>query len=377
MSIFSDLLLDVSLLYRNSQKYFDSKLGKLNLGSGQVIFLFLINENEGINGNLLAEITNFDKSTITSSVQKLIKEGYVEAVDNEFDKRIKSFYTTEKASQIMNELYQVRKDYFKHLTVDIAESDLDSLVALVNNSKTLNEETDLYEDLKIGGIQKVTLLDYPGKVACTIFMGGCNFKCPYCHNSDLVFMPEDFLLYSSKEVFDYLKKRKNILDGVCISGGEPLLQAKTIDFIKKIKSMGYLVKLDTNGFFPDRLIYLIENKLIDYVAIDIKNSKAKYGETVGLTSNFNTKNIEQSVEYLMNCGIDYEFRTTVVDEYFDAKSFVEIGKWIKGAKKYYLQYFVESEKVIKKGLHPAGKEKMKSYLEIVKKDVENSYIRGE
>ncbi|MCR4611317.1 MAG: anaerobic ribonucleoside-triphosphate reductase activating protein [Lachnospiraceae bacterium] len=202
--------------------------------------------------------------------------------------------------------------------------------------------------MRIVGLMKTTLLDYPGKVASTLFTGGCNFRCPYCHNGDLVLKHSDMDTYSHEEIFAHLTKRQKTLDGVCITGGEPTLQKDLPNLISEIKDLGLLVKLDTNGTNPTMLKELLDKKLVDYVAMDIKHSRPRYNE-VACMQNFNISPIEESVELLKNSDIDYEFRTTVARELHDKEDFKDIGKWINGAKAYYLQPYKESEQVISKG----------------------------
>lgn len=199
----------------------------------------------------------------------------------------------------------------------------------------------------IAGLNKTTLLDYPGRVAATVFTGGCNFRCPFCHNGDLVLRPSVQNAYSEEEVLSFLRKRKNVLKGICITGGEPTLQADLADFISKIKEIGYEIKLDTNGFRPDVLKMLLKDKLIDYVAMDIKNCKGKYALTTGCAE-LSVEKIEESVALLMTAGIPYEFRTTVVKELHTPEDMLQIGEWIAGCPKYFLQQYVENEKEIKK-----------------------------
>lgn len=197
----------------------------------------------------------------------------------------------------------------------------------------------------IVGQNKTTLLDYPGRVAATIFTGGCNFRCPFCHNGDLVLKPSSLDTFSEEEVLSFLIKRKNVLKGVCITGGEPALQEDLSDFIKRIKDIGYAVKLDTNGYMPKILQNLIDDKLLDYVAMDVKNCRAKYGQTVGI-ENFDIQRIEESIKILADAGINYEFRTTVVKELHAEEDLVEIGEWITGCPHYFLQQYQENENVI-------------------------------
>ena len=227
----------------------------------------------------------------------------------------------------------------------------------------------------IQGLQKLTLLDYPGKVACTIFTAGCNFRCPFCHNASLVIDTSANETIPEEEIFRFLTKRQGILDGVCISGGEPLIQDGIEEFIRQIKEMGYDVKLDTNGSFPDKLIRLVEAGLIDYVAMDIKNSQEHYGRTIGI-EDYDIRDVHRSVKYLMSRKVPYEFRTTVVREFHQRSDFASIGRWIRGAREYYLQQFVDSGDLIRPGLHGYNKEIMEQALEVVKKDVESAKLRG-
>lgn len=227
----------------------------------------------------------------------------------------------------------------------------------------------------IQGLQKLTLLDYPEKVACTIFAGGCNFRCPFCHNAPLVMDVRKNERISEEEILSFLRKRQGVLDGVCVTGGEPLAGEGIREFLKKIKELGYQVKLDTNGSFPDRLQSLVEEGLVDYVAMDVKNSRENYGKTIGIRD-YDTASVERSVSYLLEGHVDYEFRTTVVREFHQRSDFEAIGKWIGGAKHYYLQQFVDSGSLIQPGLHGYDREIMEQALEIVRKYVKTAELRG-
>ena len=229
--------------------------------------------------------------------------------------------------------------------------------------------------MRIQGLQKLTLLDFPGRTACTVFTAGCNFRCPFCHNASLVVdIPKEASI-SEEEFFAFLKKRQGILDGVCVSGGEPLLQPDIEEFIGKIKELGYAVKLDTNGSFPTKLKSLVEKGLIDYVAMDIKNCLESYAITAG-TDALDLGSIAESVSYLKEGHIPYEFRTTVVKNYHFEESFEKIGQWIQGAEKYYLQNFVDSGDLIGKKTKGCSPEEMKAFLKVVQKYIPTATLRG-
>ena len=189
--------------------------------------------------------------------------------------------------------------------------------------------------MKIHGLMKMTLLDFPGKVACTVFLGGCDLRCPFCHNSELLDMGAPAEM-DEEELYAFLSKRVGLLDGVAFTGGEPLLRTDLIPVMKKIRDMGFAIKLDTNGTHPQRLQEIVSEGLVDYVAMDIKNSPDKYGVTVGLPD-FDITNINKSIKFLLSDAVDYEFRTTVVSPYHDEESFQKIGPWIEGAKRYFLR----------------------------------------
>lgn len=229
--------------------------------------------------------------------------------------------------------------------------------------------------MQIHGLNKTTLLDYPGELAATIFTGSCNFRCPFCHNGDLVLNPSSQPIIPEEEIWAFLKKRKSILSGVCITGGEPTLQKNLPAFIKKTKDLGYLVKLDTNGYRPDILKQLLDENLLDMVAMDIKSSPNDYHISAGLPS-LDIDKIKTSVRLLKNSSITYEFRTTVVEELHSEQTFIEIAEWLNGAKSYVLQCFEDGDSVIESGYHAPSKEALNRYLEIIQKQIPNAILRG-
>ena len=229
----------------------------------------------------------------------------------------------------------------------------------------------------IKGLQKLTLLDYPGKMACTVFMGGCNFACPFCHNASLVLgnRVKESATMPEEEFFSFLRKRQGILEAVCVSGGEPTLGGDLISFLNNIKKMGFLVKLDTNGYKPDVLKNAVSLGLCDYVAMDIKNSPDMYGITVGI-ENFDVKPIMESVDFLMSGKVDFEFRTTLTRELHQQNDIIEIGKWIKGPEKYFLQTFKDSGDLIASDFGGYDEKETKALLNLLLPYVPNAQIRG-
>lgn len=230
--------------------------------------------------------------------------------------------------------------------------------------------------MTIHGFQKMTLLDYPGRVACTIFTAGCNFRCPFCHNALLVTELDGSMAIPEEDVLAVLKKRRGLLDGVAVTGGEPCLRPDLADFLRKLKDMGYPVKLDTNGSFPDKLAALIGEGLVDYVAMDIKNSREKYAETAGFTSDL-LPAVEKSVALLLEGRVEYEFRTTVMNEFHEAGDFDAIGRWIAGAPRYFIQPFKDSGDLICKQPFTAPDQKtLDAMCEAVRPYVGSVQVRG-
>jgi len=228
----------------------------------------------------------------------------------------------------------------------------------------------------IAGLQKLTLLDYPGKVACTVFTGGCNFRCPFCHNASLVLPAELPRDSRAAEVLAFLKKRAGVLDGVAVTGGEPLLHPDLADFLREVKALGFPVKLDTNGSFPDALARLVEEGLVDRVAMDVKNSPALYAKTVGL-ERFDLTPVARSKDYLLGGAVDYEFRTTVVRGLHTAESLTEAAEWIRGAKEYYLQQFRDSGALLDgAGLGAFDAGEMRALADAVRPVVPTVELRG-
>ncbi len=230
--------------------------------------------------------------------------------------------------------------------------------------------------MTIGGLQKLTLLDFPGKVACTVFTVGCNFKCPFCHNASLVTSADKQAFMSEDEFFSFLSKRQGIIEGVAVTGGEPTLMRDLPEFLGRIKELGFAVKLDTNGSDPKLLKKLVSEGLVDYVAMDIKNSPEKYALTTGDCRGFDFAAVKESAEFLMGGDLDFEFRTTVVYPYHTESDFEKIGQWLSGEEKFYLQGFVDSGDLIGEGMGAYDEESMRRFLDILSQYVPKAQIRG-
>ena len=229
--------------------------------------------------------------------------------------------------------------------------------------------------MDFNGWEKLSLVDFDDYLTTTFFTSGCNFRCPFCHNKNLVLTPNDNPTIPWEMMLDYLKRRKKELDAVCITGGEPTLMGDLIEKLVQIKELGYLVKLDTNGTNPDLLKELYQRNLVDYFAMDIKNSKEKYAETAGLEK-INPAKLEDSVSFLMSSGCRYEFRTTIMEEFHDEESFAAIGEWLSGAERYFLQRYVDSENCIKRGMHMIKKEEAEHYAELLRRSIKRVELRG-
>ena len=370
---------DTSVISRCTQKHFDKILAEYGIGYTHLSFLTTIYENEGMQMVALANNNEFDKGTISKSIKNLEDLGYVEIVNSEEDKRSKKIFTTKKARDLMPKLYLQRQNWTNYLCSDLSEEEKEefnvALSKLLQRAKEYTSKLAMSEQIKIYGLQKLSLLDYPGKMACTVFTGGCNFRCPFCHNKSLVFLNPNETEISSEEVLNYLEERKNVLDGICITGGEPLLHEGIKNFLREVRKTNLSIKLDTNGSNLEKLKELVDEGLIDYVAMDIKNSKDLYSQTVGIPD-FKFSEVEKTIKYLLENHIDYEFRTTLVKEFHEQTNFDELGKMIKGCKNYYLQQFEDHGTCIEQGLSPLPKEKVLKIKETMMKYCGNVQIRG-
>ena len=229
--------------------------------------------------------------------------------------------------------------------------------------------------MRICGLQKLAMVDYPGKVAATVFTGGCNLRCPFCHNALLVTRLHESPALDEAEILEFLKKRKGLLDGMVLSGGEPLMQHGVVDFLRKVRELGYAIKVDTNGCYPERLAEILKEGLADYVAMDIKNGREKYALTCGLQE-LDLAPIEESIRLLRQSGVEYEFRTTMVRELHTAQDMESIGRWLGDVPHYYLQNFVDSGNLIGAGFTAFKPAELEEMASVLRRYVTNVGLRG-
>ena len=229
--------------------------------------------------------------------------------------------------------------------------------------------------MRISGLQKLSMVDYPDKLAATVFTGGCNLRCPFCHNAPLVLRVSETPELTQEEVLSFLRSRQKLLDGVVLSGGEPLLQQGATEFLREVRALGFAVKLDTNGCYPEALASVLEQGLVDYVAMDIKNRPEKYAETVGIPD-FDITPVQESIKLLQASGVDYEFRTTVVREFHTADDIRAIGEWLRGSQHYYLQQFVDSGDLVGQNCHGHDALTLRAFLRIAEPYFGSVGIRG-
>lgn len=372
----SDLLLDISILYRSTQKYYDQMLHSISLTYAQLPILILIYENEGISQQQIAQDGGYDKGTITKQVQKLEETGYIRVQPSKKDKRAKELYTTAKARAIMSKVYAIRTSWWRHISSSIPKEDMD---AFSNFYKSMAASAKEFAKVDLNAIsffehQKLSFQSVPGKVSTIVATGGCNYRCPFCNQSHLVFIKEDSISYSQDEILQYIKSRKELLDSITISGGEPLMHLELDTFLKQVKQIGLFVNLMTNGSYFEHLSSLIEQKLVDRVVMHIKNIPEKYGETIGLKT-YEIHEIEKSIQLLNSQNIESVFVVTPIHEFHTPEDLISIARWIQPAKTLELEIFEEKETVIQKGFHGYTKEELKGLKKDLEQYIPNIKIR--
>ena len=374
MSKQNDLLMDSSILYRSTQKYYDKMLQNLKLTYAQLPILIHIYENEGASLQDIARAGGYDKGTVTKNVQKLHSLGYVNILSNLKDKRAKEIYTTSLAKKHISEIYGIRRDWWHHITQDL---DSEQIQVFSDFYQTLSNHARTYADLEQTDLQfykfkPLSLTDFDGYLSCSLYTGGCNFKCPHCTDPSLVYLKEDMHPVLTDEIKAYLQKQRNKIEGVYISGGEPLMHENIIHFLRYLKSLNYKVKIHTNGMYYDTLKNIINLHLVDYVSIDIKNCLSKYGKSCGV-DDIDVTNIQNSISFLKQNLVDYEILIRVNRDDFDLDSFKELGICLKGIKKVLLVPFSYGNTDF--SMDPT-KEEMNKYYVVLKETIHDVEVRG-
>lgn len=370
---------NLSILYRLTLKHFDNYFYNEEIGYAQLLFLTQIYEHEGITMNELVRTGSYDKGTVTKSLQKLEQSNYVEVRASTSDKRSRQIFTTEKCRKIITPLFVEKQRWLATLAADLSSEELTRflkcLAAFAHKAQELhNIEIDNDKRLAFYGMQKISLVDYPGKLVSTLLLSGSNFRSPYATTRDYLFLNEMDSLVDEAEVIQYLARRHTLIDGICISGGEPFLYPSLEPFLRRVKELGLLVKIDTNGSFFTPLKNWIEAGLIDFVSLEILNTRTKYPLSAGVT-NVDLKAIEKSIDYLLHSDIAYEFVTTLVAGFHETSDIIKIAKRIAGAKSYVLKEFDDRASSVEKDLHALPHEKMQAIKDSVSKYVTNVELR--
>lgn len=373
----NDLLMDSSILYRSTQKYYDKMLQNLNLTYAQLPILIEIYENEGISLQQIVKVGGYDKGTVTKNVQKLHGLGYITIQSSKKDKRAKELYTTSLTNKHISEIYGIRRDWWHHITQDLDAKEIEIFSkyyqTLSNHARTY---ADLQQtDLQFYELKKLSLQDYSGHLTCSLYTGGCNLKCPYCNSSNLVYLKENMYPIVTEKINAYLQSHRNVLDGIYISGGEPLMHEGILSFLSYAKTLDYPIKIHTNGTFYERLFRIVKEKLVDYISLDIKNAPSCYAKTCGV-EDLDLESIEKSLQLLKKTELNHDICITVVEEFHNEKTMEELGQWIQGVKTVVLQPFQENETTIDPSLHRPSIEKISLYKSILEKYVKQVEIRG-
>ncbi len=373
----TDLLLDISILYRSTQKYYDKMLQSLSLTYAQLPILILIYEHEGISLQQIAYEGGYDKGTITKQVQKLQETGYIRVQSSKRDKRAKELYTTQKARSIMNKIYGIRASWWQHISASIPEEDMQKFSTfyktMVVSAREFAQKDQ--EDIVFFDHQKLNVEIDPGKMSTIVWTGGCNFRCPFCDRSRFIFLKEDSRVITGEKILQYLKKRQNVLDQLVITGGEPLMHAQLDPFLREAKKMGYQIRIETNGSYPQHLQDLIKAKLVDQVVMSLKNTPEKYGQSIGVDQT-EIQKIQRSVDILLHCDLDVRFTILPIKEFHSQKDLIEMISWLKDAASIELRTYHESMESIQKDLHGYTYQELQSLLPKLQEITPNIKLKG-
>lgn len=368
MSKQNDLLMDISILYRSTQKYYDKKLADLSLTYAQLPILISIYEDEGISMQQIAQDGGYDKGTITKNVQKLASLGYVEVQSSLKDKRVKELYTTDNTKQVMNRIYGIRRNWWKHIIHSLPLEKVEEFSSfyeeMAENAKAYAEKEET--EIQIFSHKKVDLLTYSNKISTTFSTAGCNFRCPFCQKRDLIFLNENRIELDIEQIKEYLNKRSNVLDAVCFDGPEVLMHPELEPLLRYIKDLGYVIKIRTNGSYPELLKRWVAYRLVDFVSLDIMNSRFAYSSTIGV-SNFDLSLIDETLELLRSQVVRHEVVLTLIQEIHTLQDVQDVASWVQGVQSFVLRSFVGDEH-----FHGFDREQMKKSLEIAKAILPNT-----
>ena len=373
----SDLLMNLSVLYRSTQKYYDRMLPSIDLTYAQLPVLILIYEQEGISSNEIASHGVYDKGTISKTVKHLEQHGFIYSVKNEEDKRNKNLYTTDYAKQIMSMVYDIRRDWWHHLIADVNPEHFDYFLEcydqMSRNAKAYadSEPTDIH----FFDWQKVSLSSYQDHVSTVLYTAGDNFRCPYYTRPELVFVQEDLEEIPLDTIKTYLKQRQGILEAVCIEGGEPFMNNKLEYFLEYVKALGYKTKVHTNGTFPEALKRYIDKGLLDFVSLELKNGPKEYAKCIGMEG-FDVSPITKSLSILQQSGIDYQTEIYLVKGYHSQASIAHLTKWIEGVKKIVVHTQIDGSKTIIPGLLPLEKDQLEKCITHLKEKIPVVQVEG-
>ena len=373
----TDLLLDISILYRSTQKYYDKMLQSLSLTYAQLPILILIYEHEGISLQQIAYEGGYDKGTITKQVQKLQEMGYIRVQSSQRDKRAKELYTTQNARSIMNKIYGIRASWWQHISASIPENDMQKFSTfyktMVVSAREFAQKDQ--EEIVFFDHQKLNIEIDPGKMSTIVWTGGCNFRCPFCERSRFIFLKEDSRVITGTKILQYLQERQNVLDQLVITGGEPLMHPELDSFLKEAKALGYQIRIETNGSYPQHLEDLIQNHRVDQVVMSLKNTPEEYGQSIGLDQ-AEIQKIQRSVDILLHCDLDVRFVIVPIKEFHGQEDLIQMITWIKDAPCIELHSYQESMTPIQEGLHGYTHQELQSLLPQLQEITPNIKIKG-
>lgn len=372
----SYLDLKSAALYRCNQKYYDKVLSGFGLSYSGLIFLISIYEDEGLMLNKLAQDGSFDKGSITKAINKLEENGFVVIQDSKKDKRAKELYTTQKTRDLMPKLYQIRQEYLNYLSEDLNEEEVETLNSLMDKvllkAREYSKTNIDIQNIQISNFIPLSFIHYDNLSTAVIQTGGCNFRCRHCENKNLVFLSSSSEKINVSDVLNYLNKRQNMLQGVVVEGGEPLLHDGIVSLLQELRDLDLNIKLCTNGSQFERLKQIVDLRLADEIEVKIMGSKYYYAKYIGLES-FDTSNIDKTINLLINGNIKYCFTLTLTDEEID---YEELGRWLKDVKCLKLRRYNKSDECIDKSIEATPKEKLSEIIEILNKYVKEIKLEG-